>query len=226
MWNKSGVRPEASPCIQMSPSRLRQRHRSCIPPWIYHHSTNISAEQMLISDEDSKNLESEARVHLKEQPFKPLLPSIFLSGARSITKKTERNGDSGKSRGGGLCVYINDSWWKNAKTLDSYCSPNLEYLTVKWRPVHIPREFTIVMVAAVYVPPDANANMDQLYKAVSSQQKRKPSTTSGSFRSHVHAAQQSLHFLRILRRTNQKRKLLPVFYNRTTALINAQPDLI
>ena len=48
----------------------------------------------------------------------------------------------------------------------------LEYLMVKCRPFYLPREFTAVIVTAVYIPPDANASIAQGYllHAINSQQ--------------------------------------------------------
>lgn len=42
--------------------------------------------------------------------------------------------------------------------MDSHCSPVLEYMTVKCRPFYLPREFTVVLLTAVYIPPSVNAN--------------------------------------------------------------------
>ena len=48
----------------------------------------------------------------------------------------------------------------------------LEFITVQCRPLYLPREFTIVMVTAVYIPPDANARtaLCHLDNALSRQQ--------------------------------------------------------
>ncbi len=73
-------------------------------------------------------------------------------------QRHDRTRDSSKSRGGGLCVYVNNNWCTDTVTVDSHCSPDLEYVTVKCRPIYLPREFTVVMITAVYIPPDANAN--------------------------------------------------------------------
>ncbi len=56
--------------------------------------------------------------------------------------------------------------------VDSHCSPDLEYVTVKCRPIYLPREFTVVMITAVYIPPDANANsaIGLLHGSISNQQ--------------------------------------------------------
>ncbi len=77
---------------------------------------------------------------------------------------------------GGLCVYVNNSWCTNTVTVDRHCSPDLEYVTVKCRPIYLPREFTVVMITAVYIPPDANANsaIGPLHSSISSQQSTYP----------------------------------------------------
>ncbi|KAK1786155.1 hypothetical protein P4O66_017870, partial [Electrophorus voltai] len=64
----------------------------------------------------------------------------------------------GKSRGGGVCVMVNNSWCNNANvvTLTRSCSPNLERLALKFCPFYLPREFTLVIVNTVYIPPQAN----------------------------------------------------------------------
>lgn len=104
------------------------------------------------------------------------IPDSAIELAGRTAHRHDRNGNSGKNRGGGLCIYTNDSWCRNAEAVDRYCSPDLEYLTVRCRPVYLPREFTVVMVTAVYIPPDANANLalGELHRAASSQQNLYP----------------------------------------------------
>ncbi|KAK1790078.1 hypothetical protein P4O66_002383 [Electrophorus voltai] len=69
-----------------------------------------------------------------------------------------KTADSGKSRGGGVCVMVNNSWCNNANvvTLARSCSPNLELLALKFRPFYLPREFTSVIINTMYIPPQAN----------------------------------------------------------------------
>lgn len=55
-------------------------------------------------------------------------------------------------------MYVNNSWCTNTVITDRHCSPDIGYLTVKCRPIYLPREFTVVIITAVYIPPDANAN--------------------------------------------------------------------
>ncbi|KAK3518561.1 hypothetical protein QTP70_001593 [Hemibagrus guttatus] len=75
----------------------------------------------------------------------------------------------GKTRGGGLCVYINTEWCKNSVLVSSYCSSLVEFVTVRCRPFYLPREFTTVFIVGVYIPPSTNAKeaLCELYGAIS-----------------------------------------------------------
>ena len=68
---------------------------------------------------------------------------------------------SGKRKGGGVCFMSNDSWCNhnNIQKLKSICSSNLELRTIKCWPFYLPREFSSVIVTAVYIPPPADTNM-------------------------------------------------------------------
>ncbi len=83
---------------------------------------------------------------------------------------------SGKTRGGGLCVYINKEWCNNAAVLSTHCSSLVEFMVVKCRPFYLPREFTAIVIVAVYIPPCANAKdaLRELYSAISEQQTNNP----------------------------------------------------
>ncbi len=76
---------------------------------------------------------------------------------------------SGKTRGGGLCVYINKEWCNNAAVLSKHCSSLVEFMVVKCRPFYLPREFTAIVIVAVYIPLCANAKdaLCELYSAIS-----------------------------------------------------------
>ncbi len=83
---------------------------------------------------------------------------------------------SGKSRGGGLCVYINKEWCNNTAVLSKHCSSLVEFMFVKCRPFYMPREFTAIVIVAVYIPQCANAKdaLRELYSAISEQQTNNP----------------------------------------------------
>ncbi|KAI4881534.1 hypothetical protein NFI96_002221 [Prochilodus magdalenae] len=75
----------------------------------------------------------------------------------------------GKARGGGVCVYINTEWCKNAVLVSSPSSTLVEFAIVRARPFYLPRELTTVYIVAVYLAPSANANaaLNELYSAIS-----------------------------------------------------------
>ena len=71
--------------------------------------------------------------------------------------RSDREDSSEKRRGGGLCVYVKDSWCRNFAVRDNICNPDLELLCVTLRPYYLPREFSNIFLCVVYVPPDARA---------------------------------------------------------------------
>lgn len=85
----------------------------------------------------------------------------------------------GKTRGGGLCVYINDTWCRDAAVVYKHCSLLVEFMIVKCRPFYPPREYPAILLTAVYVPPSPNNNnrreaMNELYLHISEQQTAHP----------------------------------------------------
>jgi hypothetical protein len=65
---------------------------------------------------------------------------------------------SGKEKGGCVCFMINDSWCNhnNKQELKSFCSPDLEFHTIKCRPYYLPTELLWVIVTEVYIHPQAD----------------------------------------------------------------------
>ncbi len=98
------------------------------------------------------------------------LPSYQLLRADRITELT------GKTRGGGLCFYINEGWCSDVTTLKKMCSPNLEALFINCKPFYSPREFSSFILVNVYVPPDAcvSAAMQQLAGQIFETEQRYP----------------------------------------------------
>ena len=82
-----------------------------------------------------------------------------------------RNATSGKTMGGGLCLFVNKSWCAMSKIKEvlRYCSPEAESLMISCRPHYLPREFSSILFVAVYLPPQNEAGtttaLNQLYKA-------------------------------------------------------------
>ena len=87
--------------------------------------------------------------------------------------------EGGKTRGGGLCVYIHEAWCRDATVVCKHCSQLTEFMIVKCRPFYLPREISSILLVATYIPPtnnngDRNAALHELYKAISEQQTAHP----------------------------------------------------
>ncbi len=96
------------------------------------------------------------------------VPEFAIEPTGFSVQQADRMPDlSGKSKVAGVCFMINNSWCdrKNAHPIQPLCSPDLEYLTFLCRPFWLPREFTAVVITAVYIPPqaDTDAALKDLY---------------------------------------------------------------
>ncbi len=103
--------------------------------------------------------------------------AIELTGF-SVHRSDRTKELTGKSRGGGVCFYINNSWCneRNIHSIKSFCSPDLEFHTLLCRPFWLPREFTAIIITAVYIPPQANTDqaLRELYGNISEQETTHP----------------------------------------------------
>lgn len=99
------------------------------------------------------------------------VPDAVIELAGRSVYRADRTADSGKNKGGGVCIYINNAWCISADIIRSHCSPDIEYLSLKCRPFYTPREFTAIVITAVYIPPRANAKLalEELHEAINSQ---------------------------------------------------------
>ena len=70
--------------------------------------------------------------------------------------RSDRTVDSGKSRGGGVCMYINKQWCNDWTIKEKLCTPNIEFMIVGLRPFYLPREFSQLFVMVVYIHPGAD----------------------------------------------------------------------
>lgn len=70
---------------------------------------------------------------------------------------------SGGKTHGRVCVYIHDIWCQVAVVVCRHCSLLLEFIIRRCRPFYLPREFTAILVAAVYTPPPPTAERERLH---------------------------------------------------------------
>ncbi len=84
----------------------------------------------------------------------------------------------GEKQRWGVCFFINNSWCdeRNLHSIKSFCSPDLEFHMLLCRPFWLPREFTAIIITAVYIPPQANTDqaLKELYGNISEQETAYP----------------------------------------------------
>ena len=71
--------------------------------------------------------------------------------------RADRDANSGKTKGGGICVYINDLWCRSHAVKYKICDNNVEILGMMLRPFYLPREFGSILLFVVYSPPSGKA---------------------------------------------------------------------
>ncbi|CAL9695395.1 unnamed protein product [Knipowitschia caucasica] len=85
---------------------------------------------------------------------------------------------SGKSKGGGVAVYVNEQWCipTHVHVVQRTCTQDLELLAVSMRPRYLPREFSHTVVLCAYIPPsaDAAAACEEMHRTVTQIQTRSP----------------------------------------------------
>lgn len=67
-------------------------------------------------------------------------------------------GATGMSRGGGVCLYVNQRYCKNVIVRERLCTQDVELLSVSLRPPYLPCEFPQIFVTVVYIHPRANGD--------------------------------------------------------------------
>ncbi len=116
---------------------------------------------------------------LTETWMSAIVPDSAIELTGFSVHRSDRTEDlTGKSRGGGVCFYINNLWCdeRNIHSIKSFCSPDLEFHTLLCRPFWLPREFTAIIITAVYIPPQANTDqaLKELYRNISEQETTHP----------------------------------------------------
>ncbi len=99
---------------------------------------------------------------LTETWLTPSVPdnAVTLSDNFSVLRM-DRTAEAGKTKGGGVCFMINKKWCdpRNISILLRSCSAHLEHLSIICRPFYLPREFTSIIITAVYIPPQADTSV-------------------------------------------------------------------
>ena len=68
---------------------------------------------------------------------------------------------TGKTKGGDVCFYVSNEWCSDLTVIAELCSPNLELQAIHCKPFYSPREISSIILACVYVHPQAHADTAQ-----------------------------------------------------------------
>ncbi len=99
---------------------------------------------------------------LTETWLTPTVPDTAVTPSDDFSVlRMDRTAEAGKTKGGGVCFMSNKKWYdpRNISILSRSCSPHLEHLSIICRPFYLPREFTSIIVTAVYIPPQADTSL-------------------------------------------------------------------
>ncbi len=99
---------------------------------------------------------------LTETWLTPMVPDTAVTPSDNFSiLRMDRTAEAGKTKGGGVCFMINKKWCdpRNISILSCSCSPHLEHLSIICRPFYLPREFSPIVVTAVYIPPQADTSL-------------------------------------------------------------------
>ncbi len=99
---------------------------------------------------------------LTETWLTPTVPDTAVTPSDNFSVLwMDRTAEAGKTKGGGVCFFINKKWCdpRNISILSRSCSPHLEHLSNICRPFYLPQEFTSILVSAVYIPPQADTSV-------------------------------------------------------------------
>ncbi len=103
---------------------------------------------------------------LSETWLSSLVPDTAVMPSKKFSVlRMDRTAEAGKTKGGGVCFMINKKWCdpRNISILSRSCWPHLEHHSIICRPFNLPREFSSIIVTAVYIPPQAETSL-ALYK--------------------------------------------------------------
>ncbi len=99
---------------------------------------------------------------LTETWLTPSVPDTAVTPSDNFSVlRMDRTAEAGKTKGGGVCFMTNKKWCdpRNISILSCSYSPHLEHLSIICRPFYLPREFSSIVVTAVYIPPQADTSL-------------------------------------------------------------------
>ncbi len=147
--------------------RYRLRNRAHSPPLPSILLANVQSLDNKMDDLRARiSFQRDIRdcniICLTETWLTPSVPDTAVTPSDNFSVlRMDRTAEAGKTKGGGVCFFINKKWCdpRNISILSRSCSPHLEHLSIICRPFYLPREFSSIVVTAVYIPPKADSSL-------------------------------------------------------------------
>ena len=100
--------------------------------------------------------------------FRPGTSDVQVSVTGFTIHRADITTQSGKARGGGVEIHINDRLLSNNVITTTICDHEIESLSIKCRPLRLPRELSCVLIVRVYCPPSSNDinTIDTVFKII------------------------------------------------------------
>ncbi|KAI4894907.1 hypothetical protein NFI96_007435 [Prochilodus magdalenae] len=143
--------------------------------------------------------------------------NVSITGFQTVRADRDCT-ESGKRKGGGLAVLVNNRWCSpgHITVKERICCPDIELLAVGLRPYYLPREFSHVVVVAVYIPPSANPTSacDVIHSTIARLQTQHPTAfiaISGDF-NHVTMARTLPNFTQYVDCPTREERTLDLLY--------------
>lgn len=139
------------------------------------------SDELSFRVQNLKDYKNACAICLTETWLTPAHPDSLVQPSGFTMYRRDRDRViTGKDKGGGVCLLVNESWCSDVKIVSQDCSTDIEFLTIKCRPFYLPREFSSVTMTAVYIHPKADSKvaLDTLRKVIASTENSDPDTLS------------------------------------------------
>ena len=145
--------------------RLRRRGTRTALPGIFLsnvRSLSNKLDELQLLGWKNRDFHSSSVLCFTETWLSELIPDSALQLAGFKLLRADRDSLlSGKTKGGGICFFINSGWCEDVTVILQHCSPDLESFFINCKPFYSPREFASFILVGVYMPPQASANEAQ-----------------------------------------------------------------
>ncbi|XP_075911483.1 uncharacterized protein LOC142906815 [Petromyzon marinus] len=137
--------------------RLRRRGiRTVLPSFFLSNVRSLynKMDELQLLMVKNKDFLSASALCFTETWLCDLIPDTSLQLAGFHLVRSDRDiALSGKTKGGGICFYINSGWCVDVTVILQHCSPLLESIFITCKPFYSPREFASLILVGVYLPP-------------------------------------------------------------------------